>query len=77
MRLLIMLMLVSASAWSVEPAVTEKKATIASAASQSKILEAGQVSGQLLQLILGLLLVIGLIFLLAWDFCHFAECIVL
>lgn len=66
MRLLIMLMLVSASAWSVEPGVTEKKATIASATSQFKVLEAGQVSGQLLQLILGLLLVIGLIFLLAW-----------
>lgn len=66
MRLLIMSMLVSASAWSVEPVVTEKNATIVSAPSQSKLLEAGQVSGQLLQLVLGLLLVIGLIFLLAW-----------
>lgn len=68
MRLLMMLMLVSASAsaWSAEPAVTQKSATIVSAPSQSKLLEAGQVSGQLLQLVLGLLLVIGLIFLLAW-----------
>lgn len=66
MRLLIMSMLVSASAWSVEPVATEKNATIVSAPSQSKLLEAGQVSGQLLQLVLGLLLVIGLIFLLAW-----------
>lgn len=66
MRLLIMSMLVSASAWSVEPVVAEKNATIVSAPSQSKLLETGQVSGQLLQLVLGLLLVIGLIFLLAW-----------
>lgn len=57
-----MLMLFGCSAWAQERPVTEQPKTLSS----SGLLETSQVSGQLLQLLFGLLLVIGLIFLLAW-----------
>ncbi|MDY0249355.1 MAG: flagellar biosynthetic protein FliO [Pseudomonas sp.] len=66
MRFFIMLMLFSCSAWAVDGAATKKVIETKVASNSSSLLESSQVSGQLLQLILGLLLVIGLIFLLAW-----------
>ena len=72
MRLFIMLMFASCSAWA-NDVLTAAKASdttetvVAKAAPiNSGLLESSQVSGQLLQLLFGLLLVIGLIFLLAW-----------
>ena len=69
MRLFIMLMFASCSAWA-DDVLTATKSTEAKVAtvvpSNSGMLESSQVSGQLLQLAVGLLLVIGLIFLLAW-----------
>jgi flagellar protein FliO/FliZ len=69
MRLFIMLMLASCSAWAgdVLTAAKTSEAKAATAAPvNSGLLESSQISGQLLQLLFGLLLVIGLIFLLAW-----------
>lgn len=66
MGLFIMLMLAASGAWAAatqqaSPAVASKALPAATG-----VLESSQVSGQILQLVLGLLLVIGLIFLLAW-----------
>ncbi|WP_205340469.1 flagellar biosynthetic protein FliO [Denitrificimonas caeni] len=66
MRLLIILMLASCRAWADEVAVAASNSTPKVAAAHSGMLESSQVSGQLLQLVFGLLLVIALIFLLAW-----------
>lgn len=66
MRSFIMLMLLSFSAWAAEETVTPTVLEAKVVPSKSSLLESSQVSGQLLQLLLGLLLVIGLIFLLAW-----------
>ncbi len=66
MRSFIMLMLFSFSAWAAEGTVAQSVVKAKAAPSSSSLLESSQVSGQLLQLLLGLLLVIGLIFLLAW-----------
>lgn len=67
MRLFIMLMLTFSQAWAEDTAIahnssSEPKVAVAS----SGVLESSQLSAQLLQLVMGLLLVIGLIFLLAW-----------
>lgn len=65
MRLLMMLMLATSSVWAGEAAVTQA-VEAKSTSSTSGVLESSNVSGQLLQLVLGLLLVIALIFFLAW-----------
>lgn len=66
MRLFIMLILASSAVWA-ENTVLEQPSEAAKVASvSSSLLESSQVSSQLLQLVFGLLLVIGLIFLLAW-----------
>ncbi len=66
MRFLILLMLSSSSAWAVDNAVSNKMSEPKAQSVSSGLLEVAPVSGQLLQLVLGLMLVIGLIFLLAW-----------
>ncbi len=69
MRLFIMLMFASCSAWADDVLTAAQSVeTIAGKAApvNTGLLESSEVSGQLLQLLFGLLLVIGLIFLLAW-----------
>lgn len=66
MRSFILLMLLSFSAWAAEDTAAQTALDTKVVPSKSSLLESSQVSGQLLQLLLGLLLVIGLIFLLAW-----------
>lgn len=67
MRLFFTLMLATGSVWATE--LAEETVTVSeakSAAVNTGLLESSQVSGQIMQLVFGLLLVIGLIFLLAW-----------
>ncbi len=66
MRLLIMLMLLSPLSWSADAVVTASAEPELKKQAAASLLEPSQVSSQLVQLLLGLLLVIGLIFLLAW-----------
>ncbi len=66
MRAFIMLMLCSFGAWAAEVGSTQPLPETKVLPSKSSVLESSQISGQILQLLLGLLLVIGLIFLLAW-----------
>ena len=66
MRLFMMLMLLSTPTWAAEVTTPPASVVAPAAANQLSLLETGQMTGQLLQLVLGLLLVIGLIFLLAW-----------
>ena len=67
MRFLIMLMMLAAPhLWAAETAVLEKSSAAKALPSSSGVLDSSPVTGQLLQLVLGLMLVIGLIFLLAW-----------
>lgn len=66
MRAFMMLMLWSFGAWAAEDGSVQTLPEAKVLPSKSSVLESSQVSGQLLQLLLGLLLVIGLIFLLAW-----------
>ncbi len=67
MRAFILLMLASSSAWAAESTVLNKAVNEPKTLPVSSgVLDVAPVSGQLLQLVLGLMLVIGLIFLLAW-----------
>ncbi|HKM36702.1 MAG TPA: flagellar biosynthetic protein FliO [Thiopseudomonas sp.] len=66
MRFFILLMLASSSAWAADSAVLNKFVEPKALPASSGVLDVAPVSGQLLQLVLGLMLVIGLIFLLAW-----------
>ncbi|MDY0207189.1 MAG: flagellar biosynthetic protein FliO [Pseudomonas sp.] len=66
MRVFILLMLASSSAWAADSAVLNKIVEPKALPASSGVLDVAPVSGQLLQLLLGLMLVIGLIFLLAW-----------
>lgn len=66
MRLLIILMLFSGGSWAAEQTDSAASVPTPELAKPVSMLETGQMSGQLLQLLLGLLLVIGLIFVLAW-----------
>jgi len=66
MRLFLTLMLGSGGALASEAALPVADAESKVAPVSSGLLESSQVSGQIMQLVFGLLLVIGLIFLLAW-----------
>ncbi len=66
MRLFIMLILASSAAWAENTVLEQPSEAAKVAPASSSLLESSQVSSQLLQLVFGLLLVIGLIFLLAW-----------
>lgn len=69
MRLFIMLMFASCGALAddvLTAAKTSEAKIVKAAPVNTGLLESSQISGQLLQLAFGLLLVIGLIFLLAW-----------
>lgn len=66
MRLFIMLILASSAAWAENTVLEQSSEAAKVAPASSSLLESSQVSSQLLQLVFGLLLVIGLIFLLAW-----------
>ncbi|HKM37733.1 MAG TPA: flagellar biosynthetic protein FliO [Thiopseudomonas sp.] len=66
MRAFILLMLASSSAWAADSVVLKKIVEPKTLPASSGVLDVAPVSGQLLQLVLGLMLVIGLIFLLAW-----------
>lgn len=67
MRVFMMLiMLMPYGVGAVDDTAPEPARSAKALPASSGVLDSGQVSGQLLQLALGLLLVIGLIFLLAW-----------
>lgn len=66
MRAFILLMLASSSALAADSVVLKKIVEPKTLPASSGVLDVAPVSGQLLQLVLGLMLVIGLIFLLAW-----------
>jgi len=66
MRLFVMLILASSAAWAENTVLEQPSKAAKVAPASSSLLESSQVSSQLLQLVFGLLLVIGLIFLLAW-----------
>ena len=66
MRLFLTLMLCSGGVLASEVAPSVAEAESKAAPVSTGLLESSQISGQIMQLVLGLLLVIGLIFLLAW-----------
>lgn len=66
MRLFLSLLLVSGDVLATETAQPVVGAATQTAPVSTGLLESSQISGQIMQLVLGLLLVIGLIFLLAW-----------